>query len=180
MLNGYSYALDMCRSLQVPFVGMMGCRLDISSCRFGERFGLDFAQDGTEARHAPIAMYLGDHFPRLVTDLGKEDWDGIPANVPSSLVAKALVYNSLVERIDRDIEACGGSERQVTVYVLDHGIADKAHRNRPLQSKIVFVGPRPLVRKVLDTAFRFRGPHEFHPICAGRKLIGERIERCDP
>ncbi len=83
---------------------MMGCRLDISSCGFGERFGLDFPQDGTETRHVPIATHLGDHFPRLVTDLGKEDWYGIPANVPSSLVAEALVYNSLVERIDRDSE----------------------------------------------------------------------------
>ncbi len=44
----------------------------------------------------------------------------------------------------------------------------------------MFVGPRPLVRKVLDMAFRFRGPHELHPICAGRELIGEGIERCDP
>jgi hypothetical protein len=66
-------------ALQMFFVGVMRCRLNISSCRFGESLGLHFPEHSTEARHVPIATYVGNRLPRQVTDLGKDNGDGVTA-----------------------------------------------------------------------------------------------------
>src|SRR5258708_5901732 len=76
--------------------------------------------------------------------------------------------------------SCRHTEYKITVGAVDDGVADELHWYGALQGTVTLVISDPSLRELLDLAFRIQGRDEIHPVCAGRQLVSEGMERRSP